>query len=368
MGWSLSKEDSAVFKGIAIVAMLFHHLYCSIPGWAEPYDGLLFWLGGLGKVCVGMFLFISGYGSSASYCRETGDKAMTAIKFVVRRLVSFYFNYWIIFLIFVPITVICFNRSFFDAYGVERVGSAIKCMFLDVLGIQNPPYNATWWFNRLIIVMYLLFPILYWCTMKNKVITFITSILWMMLFKLDFLCDGLHVYQFLFIMGILWHKLNDVNTNNIVRANSNRTKYGNCTRIAEALDRDSCLFAIVSVTFLLATIVCRMYPTIPHFSSTRMDAFVSIGVVLVILSLIKRSRMLTSILAFCGNHSANIYLIHSFYIYWSLTWLQSGAIMRSGINFIVLLIMSLTASILIEYLKDKLGIPKLIKTIKLRLT
>ena len=57
--WSLSKQDTSVLKGIAIVAMLFHHLYCSIPAWIEPYHGVLGWIGELGKVCVAIFVVVT---------------------------------------------------------------------------------------------------------------------------------------------------------------------------------------------------------------------------------------------------------------------------------------------------------------------
>ena len=137
-------------KGIAIIAMLFHHLYCSIPDWVEPYRGCLFWLGDLGKVCVAIFLFCSGYGMAVKYAKTDGlkDKA----KFLFKRFISFYTNYWIIFLIFVPITVLLFNRPFSAAYG-ENV-NIIKRLAYDFLGIQGfQSYNITWWFNKLIILL-----------------------------------------------------------------------------------------------------------------------------------------------------------------------------------------------------------------------
>lgn len=68
----MSKQDTLVLNGIAIIAMLFYYLYCSIPEWIEPYDGVLAWMSDLGKVCVAMFLFCSGYGLSAQYEKVKG--------------------------------------------------------------------------------------------------------------------------------------------------------------------------------------------------------------------------------------------------------------------------------------------------------
>ena len=84
---SLSKQDTSIMKGIAICAMLFHHLYCSIPNWISPYGGVLFGLGDLGKVCVSLFLFCSGYGLSCQFGKVVSAKGTA--KFMIKRFTSF---------------------------------------------------------------------------------------------------------------------------------------------------------------------------------------------------------------------------------------------------------------------------------------
>lgn len=54
-------------KGIAIIAMLCHHVYTCQPEWVEAYPFFLTTLGVLGKVCVAIFLFCSGYGLAVQY-------------------------------------------------------------------------------------------------------------------------------------------------------------------------------------------------------------------------------------------------------------------------------------------------------------
>ena len=63
----LTRQDTAVMKGIAICAMLCHHLYGFPLAGVEPYTGVLAWIGVLGKICVALFLFCSGYGLAANY-------------------------------------------------------------------------------------------------------------------------------------------------------------------------------------------------------------------------------------------------------------------------------------------------------------
>lgn len=56
--FSLSLHDTSILKGIAICAMLWHHLF-----YENPEYGLFVWhLALLGKVCVAIFLLLSGYG------------------------------------------------------------------------------------------------------------------------------------------------------------------------------------------------------------------------------------------------------------------------------------------------------------------
>lgn len=56
--FGLTLHDTSILKGIAICAMLWHHLF-----YENPEYGLFVWhLALLGKVCVAIFLLLSGYG------------------------------------------------------------------------------------------------------------------------------------------------------------------------------------------------------------------------------------------------------------------------------------------------------------------
>ena len=69
--YSFDKNVSSQLKAFALVLMIMHHLWHR-PYFAlfEPieYGHLLLSIGMMGKICVGMFLFVSGYGLMASYC------------------------------------------------------------------------------------------------------------------------------------------------------------------------------------------------------------------------------------------------------------------------------------------------------------
>lgn len=94
----LSPMDSLFLKGLAIAAMLWHHLFYTHP----EYGSLIYRTSQLGKICVAIFLLISGYGVAHQYCNS---REFHASHFLWHRLVKFYMNYWVVFLIVVPIGV-----------------------------------------------------------------------------------------------------------------------------------------------------------------------------------------------------------------------------------------------------------------------
>ena len=66
-----SRTDTKIIKGLAIVLMLMHHLWCfpeRIAGGALKYlftingTSSLILFGSFGKICVSIFFFVGGYG------------------------------------------------------------------------------------------------------------------------------------------------------------------------------------------------------------------------------------------------------------------------------------------------------------------
>ncbi len=55
--------DTSIIKGLAICAMLWHHLFYEHP----EYGNTVFQLALLCKVCVSLFLMLSGYGLTMQY-------------------------------------------------------------------------------------------------------------------------------------------------------------------------------------------------------------------------------------------------------------------------------------------------------------
>ena len=134
----MSKEQTTMLKGIAILMMLFLHLFMN-PGFADKCEPLL-WIGDipfatiLARACgpVGFFLLCSGYGMSYLYHR---GRLTFAGQW--HRVLKLYLNYWLILLIFVPICSIVVPETF-----PGTVTTAIE----NVTGWNTDVYNHPAWF------------------------------------------------------------------------------------------------------------------------------------------------------------------------------------------------------------------------------
>jgi hypothetical protein len=147
----ISINKSNYLKGIAIILMLIHHLFAypsrispDIPVYhiVNSVDIEMF-VGLFGKICVSMFLFLSGYGFSL--------KKEVTFKYIWGKLKNLYISYWIVLFIFVPIGIIFFPG--------ERYSLSPSLFFENLIGIKST-YNSEWWFFKLYVLYVLSLPLL----------------------------------------------------------------------------------------------------------------------------------------------------------------------------------------------------------------
>jgi len=91
-----------------------------------------------------MYLFLSGYG----LCKSTIRKDKFTIKDSIKKMFKFLKNYWVVFIIFVPIGLIWFRGD--NGYHLSIVE------FLSNFFTLSSSYNHEWWFVRLYIELLLL--------------------------------------------------------------------------------------------------------------------------------------------------------------------------------------------------------------------
>jgi peptidoglycan/LPS O-acetylase OafA/YrhL len=80
---------------------------------------------------------------------------------------------------------------------------------------------------------------------------------------------------------------------------------------------------ILSLTFLVGFVSIRMNGNIPKVAGYQLDGFLTCALALLIICLRPLLVKTFSALAFLGKHSANIYLLHTF---WNYYWPTSAFI------------------------------------------
>lgn len=89
---------------------------------------------------------------------------------MLRRYANFFLSYWFCFVLVVVVGNVC-GYSFSEAYPVGR--NTIKCVLLDVAGQMGyDSYLNPWWFNKMIIQLYLVFPVLF-LIVRNKYLSWV---------------------------------------------------------------------------------------------------------------------------------------------------------------------------------------------------
>lgn len=165
----LTKDNTAAIKGFAILCMVWHHLFLSTAAYGEWAH----YLSIFGKVCVALFLFVSGYGLTIQYDKINDHTLKNTVGFLLKRYAKFFMAYW-----FCMLTVMVVGNlsgyTFAVAYPPQR--NHLKCFLFDCFGWMGyESYINTWWFNKLIIQLYLIFPVLF-LLLKNKYVRYLSLV------------------------------------------------------------------------------------------------------------------------------------------------------------------------------------------------
>lgn len=336
--FSLSLHDTSVLKGIAICAMLCHHLF-----YQNPESGYVVWhLAMLGKVCVAIFLLLSGYGLTIQMKKLVTNsggeiRGGQICHFLLKRYTKFYLNYWVIFLIFVPIGVFCFERPLTISYGESA--NIPLALLKDFMGLQEfHSYNITWWFNQLIIVLWLVFPILYWMV-NNKCLRWIVLPVSMIIFR---------THELAFVLGIylaLYQGVIDV----IIRKMSKRG-----------------LLVLLTIMFV-GLCVNRECAMVGRMAGIYADPYIAFILACMVAIITKKMRYQMPLMAYLGKHSMNMYMVHTFiFAYFFHDFIYS--FQYPIFIFSALLLSSLGVSVVLEILKIKLKFYVLVSRITNKLS
>lgn len=291
-----SKEYTLIVKGVAIILMLIHHLfydYGNIENFSLLFDNLEadFWVTSsyISKVCVAIFAVLSGYGLSKSYKRK-GENNL--IEFVIKHIKSLLYIYWWAVIPFVVLGHITGLRTLGEVYGTGTT-SILKGV-LDLFGIGyiiygfDNMYNVTCWYIGEILILYLFFPLF----MRASKYNFIkTTILFLIIYRLSkFIPNFVPLYLLCFCFGMLLEK------------------YGILDYLVQYIGYK--LSTLFFFTLFLSCIFIRIHQT------TKIDLLLTLSIIGLALTFAKDNKLIFNILSILGKHSANIFMVHTFFYYY----------------------------------------------------
>jgi len=178
----MSKETSLQAKGIAILMMLFLHLFNQAEQVELCHTFLYFWngkplvyaLSRVGALCVPIYLFLSGYGCAAVYRHRAGKMRNG------KRILRLYANYWTVFLLFLPLAA-CVAPGAYPGTWDTFLRNAI--------GWQTT-YNHEWWFLFPYVVLVAASPLLFGLLARlRKRGTWVLMVLLTVLYLADYAAD-----------------------------------------------------------------------------------------------------------------------------------------------------------------------------------
>ena len=362
-----TKEHTMQMKGIAIIILLFHHCFLNTQRWATvPYEKLattkgwgyypisfapfsshtIQYLASFSKICVAMFVFMTGYGMWVSY--ESQKKKTTMSNYIKKRMVTLMTGFLIIFVV-TEILAIPTGR-FIEVYGHDF--RSVVYMIIDALGLAKllgtPLFCLTWWYMSLAIVLIMIFPFVHSIMEKYQWVVVVASIIVPRACGFGQSTD-LFRYLLAYTLGMYF------------------AQHDLLARIKEKFMEQNVagklLSLIVSLIGLAVIIKCRQNAWIGWKYLDFWDGFAAMYVIVLSYIYILNGKWIVKGLGFLGKHSMNIFLIHSFYrdvFFHKFTY----SFYYAWLDYIVLMAISLVTSIVLEWFKKLIRYEKFIDWVK----
>jgi peptidoglycan/LPS O-acetylase OafA/YrhL len=296
---SISIEDNNLIRGFALIMLIIHHLFWNVPGYGIKIGEIYVWqyIAIIFKICVPIFLFLSGYGLGINYMKHLDVKS-----FYKKRLIKIYTFYWFVILISFIVGITLFKDQVALMLGNNFLNASIKLM-MTFTGLQYVfgymGFNPSWWFISELIVCYLVFPFVREGINKYNTYFLLFSLIFcnlIVLLPVSLLnLNKIVFYIFPFIFGVYVRK------NNIL------------TKIYYLLKESSLkiYFNFLTLVIMLALFYVQSIYKLNSYGliATNFSAYVVIILLLVNKDIFKG---INKYFQFIGVYFFDIYLIHMF--------------------------------------------------------
>ena len=361
----LTKNDSSIIKGVAILLMLWNH--CFLPGRFDGCDlvfspltqGTVEGIASFCKICVSLFAFVSGYGlccSLQSLDRRSGFTSRTIASWYRTRYLRSFSGYWFI-VIVAWIVCQCLDGLTVAVYFKDGSMFTGLCnMLFDLSGTSSffgtPTLIATWWYMSAALAFILLAPLIY------RLMDRFSGVLCLAL-----VCMATRVSGG-FPGSINWLSFLPAFIIGMICAHS-----GFFQKVQLLCSSSKAKHVCLVLVLLLLMLACYKFPS--HFPKKYFWDFSWGFFVIIYVTLIKCTLphipFVRDAFVFLGSWSAEIYLVHSF-----LRARYASPIVYASGPFILvmvrLLLMSLAVCALIRILKRVVHYDSLIGLVEKRLS
>lgn len=343
-----TKEDTLVVKGMAILALLFYHLFehyervTTLGVDYRPFslDHFLL-LSGFGNICVAVFAFLSAYGIVKVIKSGEVKGGVQEISAMYRQAVRRYLKLTANFLaMFAGVNLLWFSKfNYSGLYGTGWQG--VLYALLDAFGLtgayKTPTINETWWYMELAILIIFLVPLLDLAAKKMGNYTILLGILLPMVVDLN---PDVKRYYFVVLLGVLAAR-------------------GDWFERLFSVKAPFMLQAAAGIVLMAVSILLRQNYVVYHEFGYLVDAPIALFFAWFGARLLAGIRGVGGALKFLGRHSMNIYFVHTFF-YMAIYQEFIYSFRYAGLIFLMLLICSLGFSLVLEALKKLMGYEKLL--------
>ena len=293
----ITKRDSKMLKGVAILSMLMLHLFCRREN--LPYTPLL-WIGGtpliyyfglFGDICVSIFCFISGYAHALQSSEE-------ALRCRWKHLLRFMISFWLITVLFSIIGMCAGNTV---------IPGNVKEFLLNCLTIQNS-YNGAWWYANTYILLVALQPLSR--SFAERCPAWLVMLLTFGFYTVGYgirfwgwgACDSMVLSWLITHIGLLGTSYFPYMIGMLF-----------CKKQVISLLRQQTA-AIGKRTMQIITLIIFVCMIVAHgIVPPLFVAFITATVTIVLLCICPIPKWTTDVLCYFGEHSTNIWLVHMFF-------------------------------------------------------
>ncbi len=350
----MSKRDSNIVKGIAILMMYLHHLFYSSSytkypiNWGILGQDAITVTAGFCKACVACFVFVSAYGLTKQYKK----KEIFAKKIVVQDALIRYFklllHFWCVYGVVLVISCILQKHTFWEVFGENGPLLAARDFFLDLMGLsklfRTPSFNSTWWYLSFATLLFVVLPVIY--KLYDWMGAFCIPLAVVLANVIETDAGFLSNYFLRYLLGIALA---------VVLARTDALE-----KWKKRSGEKKGLYGVLALLILLLEVLLIWVKEQDLLRTNILDNLAVLGIVLFVTIVFqwKWTKPLGKVLESLGVHSMNMFLIHTFvktYFFQEFTY----SFQYWLLIFVVLAADTWLVSVVLEFLKRRCGVYKL---------